>query len=452
MTTLITPTPISGFPEHLPEIRMIEQKLLDTIRRNYELAWFASIETPAVERTEVLTSKWADDKEIYSVGRLLEEDGNKEDKLALHFDLTVPMARYVAQKYNDLTFPFRRYAIQKVWRGERAQGWRYKEFYQADIDIIGDETLPISADVEILTTINNVLSDLDIGKYTIHINNRKIIIGFVKSLWVDESLVWEVIRIIDKMPKIGELEVRKSLWKKLELSPEIIDRAIEFCQIAQKGNTAVLIYLDSINHPEVQDGLTELKKVYEQATSLGMSDETIMLDPSIARWLGYYTGTIYETLLDGHEWLGSICSGGRYDNLASYFTERKLPGVGVSIGVSRLLSRLIQTGKYNTNRQTPSEVLVTKLQSNYESQYLSILGELRKAGIPSEIYLDGSVKIGKQLGYANKKWIPYAIIAGEDEFSKWEVQLKHMYTGDKEQVSISNIANRVKELLAQPIK
>lgn len=449
MANIITPQSISGFPEHLPEVRMVEQKLLDIIRKNYELAGFVNIETPAVERTEVLVSKWANDKEIYTVWRLHAEDEKKEDKLALHFDLTVPMARYVAQHYSDLTFPFRRYQIQKVWRGERAQGWRYREFYQADIDIIGDGDLPISADVEVLTTINNTLSDLDIGQYTIRVNNRKVIVGFVKSLWIeDDDEIMEVIKIIDKIQKIWELEVGK-LLSKMGISEWNIDKVTEFCNVSKQGGEKVLEYLRWIDHEEVQNGLSELETVYRQALLLGMDPKHIMLDPSIARGLGYYTGTIYETFLDGHEWLGSICSGGRYDNLASYFTEKKLPWVGVSIGVSRLLSRLVQMEKFNTNIQTPSQVLVTRLQSEYEAVYLQILGDLRKTGIPSEIYLGENVKIGKQLGYANKKWIPYAIVAGGDEISTGEVQLKHMNTGDKEQVVIENISGRIKELLAQ---
>lgn len=449
MTNIITPQSISGFPEHLPETRIVEQKLLDTIRKNYELAGFANIETPAVERTEVLASKWADDKEIYTIWRLHAEEGAQEDKLALHFDLTVPMARYVAQHYNDLTFPFRRYQIQKVWRGERAQSGRYREFYQADIDIIGDEKLPLSADTEVLTTINNVLSDLNIGEYTIRVNNRKVIIGFVKSLWIDDDKkIADVINVIDKMPKIGEQEVRKSLAN-LELDNKWIERVIEFCNASKWGSEAVLQYLKSIQNEELQIWLSELEAVYKTWVTLGIDPEKLVLDPAIARWLGYYTGMICETFLNGYERLGSICSWGRYDNLASHFTDKKLPGVGVSIGVSRLLSRLLQMERFNTGAQTPSKVLVTRLQEEYEDTYLWLVRDLRQWGIPSEVYLDGSVKIGKQLGYANKKGIPYAIVAWDDEISQWEVQLKHMYTGDREQVAIENIVSRVKELLSQ---
>lgn len=445
MNNIITPTPISGFPEHLPEIRMIEQKLLDTIRSNYELAGFSSIETSAVERIEVLTSKWADDREIYTVGRLHEEWG-KEAELWLHFDLTVPMARYVAQNYEQLTFPFRRYQIQKVWRGERAQSGRYREFYQADIDIIGDEALSIGADVEILTTIDNVLSDLNIGSYQIHLNNKKIIQWFIESLGIeDQQKIWMITRIMDKVTKVWENETRKSLES--HLSSDRIESVIQFCKITKEGNEAVLDFLTSIDHPLVAEWLSELRQVYSQSQQLGMDRNKIILDPGIARGLGYYTGTIYETFLVGHEWLGSICSGGRYENLASYFTEKKLPGVWVSIGVSRLLSRLLTLEKFNINTQTPSKVLVTRLQEEYSATYLKILWELRKANIPSEFYLQEGEKIGKQLGYANKKWIPYTIIAGEDELSKNEVQLKHMRTGDKEQISLSNIVNRIQSLL-----
>lgn len=445
MNNIITPSAISGFPEHLPEVRIVEQKLLDTIRNNYELAGFSPIETSAVERIEVLTSKWADDREIYTVGRLHEE-WNKEAELWLHFDLTVPMARYVAQNYEQLTFPFRRYQIQKVWRWERAQSGRYREFYQADIDIIGDGELSIGADVEILTTIDNVLSDLNIGSYQIHLNNKKIIQWFVESLQiVNPSDIFAITRIIDKVPKVGENETRVSLVQ--YLSEEKIERVLQFCKIAKMGNEAVLEFLSSIDHPLVAEWLMELRQVYIQSQQLGMNPNKIILDPGIARGLGYYTGTIYETFLVGHEWLGSICSGGRYENLASYFTEKKLPGVGVSIGVSRLLSRLLTLEKFNTTAQTSSKVLVTRLQEEYSAIYLKILWELRKANIPSEFYLQENEKIGKQLGYANKKWIPYTIIAGDDELSKNEVQLKHMHTGDKEQIPLNNIVNHVQSLL-----
>ncbi len=447
--TIITPRPISWFPEHSPENRRIELELLDNIRRGYELAGFTNIETPAVERTEVLISKGADDKEIYTLWRLNAEDWEKDDRLALHFDLTVPMARYVAQRYNDLTFPFRRYQIQKVWRWERAQWGRYREFYQADIDIVGDGKLPLSADVEVLTTIDNVLSWLNIWDYTIRLNNRKIIVGFIQSLGIqDDQMVSQVTRIIDKMPKVWELEVRKLLWN-LGIEGEVNDDIVAFCLMASQWNESVLEYLSKINFPEVQAGVAELQEVYNQAKMLWMDEKRITLDPSIARWLWYYTGTIYETFLKGHEWLGSICSGGRYDNLASYFTDKKLPWVWVSIGVSRLLTRLLEQEKLNTKIQSPSKVLVTRLQERYAETYLRILWELRKSGIPSELYLGDGVKIGKQLGYANKKWIPYAIVAGEDEISQNKVQLKHMYTGDREQVSIDQVMDRVKVLLSQ---
>lgn len=449
MTDIITPRTISGFPEHSPENRRIELELLDKIRQWYELAGFTNIETPAVERTEVLTSKGAEDKEIYTLSRLQAEQWEKDDKLALHFDLTVPMARYVAQRYNELTFPFRRYQIQKVWRWERPQGGRYREFYQADIDIVWDGNLPLSADVEVLTTIDNVLSWLNIWDYTIRLNNRKIIIGFIKSLGIqDERKVSQVTRIIDKMTKIWELEVRNLLWN-LDIHEDVCNKIIEFCRITHTWNEWTLEYLKQLNSPDIENWVSELEEVYSQAKMLWMDMKKVAIDPSIARWLGYYTGTIYETFLSGHEGLWSICSGWRYDNLASYFTDKKLPWVGVSIWVSRLFTRLLEIEKLNTKIQSPSKVLVTRLQEKYLSEYLHILWELRKSWIPSELYLDGTVKIGKQIGYANRKWIPYAIVAGESEIEQNEVQLKHMYTGDKEQVSIKQISQRVKELLAQ---
>ena len=447
-TTIIPPAPLSGFPELLPEIRIVENKILDTIRKNYELAGFASIETSAVERIEVLTSKWADDREIFTVGRLSMDPNEQETKLGLRFDLTVPMARYVVQNYSKLTFPFRRYQIQKSYRWERAQAGRYREFYQADIDIIGDGKLPLSADVEILTTIDKVLQDLSIWAYKIRINNKKILEGFVRSLGeMNTEKQSSILRIIDKSMKVDEAELRNMLSEYLE--EKGINEVIQFVNISKSGNTSVLKYLENMSNPRIQEWLTELKTVYEQALSLGMSPETIVLDPAIARWLGYYTGTIYETFLVGNESLGSICSGGRYENLASYFTEKKLPWVGVSIGVSRLLSKLITMEKFDTKSQTPSRVLVTKLQKENGNIYLKILGDLRKAGIPSELFLEDDVSIGKQLSYADKKWIPYAIIIGEDELNREEVQLKNMTTGEKQQIPLSEIISALTAVLSK---
>ena len=445
-TTIIQPLPLSGFPELLPEVRIIENKLLDTIRKNYELAGFASIETSAVERLEILISKWADDREIFTVGRLSQDADEQNTKLGLRFDLTVPMARYVVQNYSQLTFPFRRYQIQKSYRWERAQAGRYREFYQADIDIIGDGELPLSADVEILTTIDNVLADLNIGEYTIRINNKKILSWFVDSLWcttVDNRA--SIIRIIDKAPKITEEELIVLLTEFLD--DRRIRLVIQFVSVSQLGNNSVLKYLETIDNPLVQEWVGELKTVYEQSLLLGIDTNRIVLDPGIARWLGYYTGTIYETFLVGNESLWSICSGGRYDNLASYFTDRKLPGVGVSIGVSRLLSRLLSIQDIDTRSQTPSRVLVTKLDEKYSSVYLEVLRDLRQEGIPSELYLGEGVNIRKQLTYADKKGIPYAIIIWEDEMVRGEAQIKSLFTGQKEQIPLNLLTARILELL-----
>lgn len=445
-TTIIPPAPLSGFPELLPEIRIVENRLLDTIRKNYELAGFASIETSAVERLEILTSKWADDREIFTVWRLSQDADEQDAKLGLRFDLTVPMARYVVQNYDRLTFPFRRYQIQKSYRWERAQAGRYREFYQADIDIIGDGKLTLSADTEILTTIDNVLSDLDIGPYVIRINNKKILTWFVDSLpgATPENRA-AIIRTIDKAPKISKEELVDMLAEYLEESA--IRQVIEFVNISKMGNNAVLEYLGTLENDLVQEWLGELQTVYGQSILLGIDSDRIALDPGIARWLGYYTGTIYETFLVGNESLGSICSGGRYENLASYFTDRKLPGVGVSIGVSRLLSRLLTIQDMDTRSQTPSRVLVTKMDESNSATYLKLLRDLRKSGIPSELYLGDGVSIGKQLSYADRKWIPYAVIVWEDEMARGEAQIKSLFTGEKEQIPLESLVDRILELL-----
>jgi len=406
------------------------------------------------------------------------ECGNHQER----FDLTVPATRYAIEHFSDLVFPFRRYQIQKVYRGERPQDGKFNEFYQADIDIFGNDTIPISADVEILTTINYVLWDLDIGWYTIHLNNKRVWVWLLQNLGIDNNEKQNVIlSIVDKSPKVWKDITEQSLFEaiapensqkiireltidgKVPKTQEILDELrstkeivlqsairdiLELTFSSGKNPEKIIESLRTIDNKTLQVWLQELDIVYSQALALWVPKERLIIDRATIRGLNYYTGTIYETFLDWEEWLGSICSGGRYDDLASLFSKNKrLPWVGVSIWVSRLLSRLLKKGKYTTVVKTPSKVLVTRLQKEYEIIYLWILGELRKAWIPSELYLESDAKLGKQIWYADKKWIPYAIIAGEDEISKGEVQLKHMYTWDKEQISIEHISKRVKELL-----
>ena len=419
---VIAPQNISGFPEFLPEEQIVANRLMDIIRRNYERAGFTPIETPAVERLDILTSKGADDREIYGIHRI---NGSAEDAdLGLHFDLTVPLARYTVEHFADLTFPFRRYQIQKAWRGERAQAGRAREFYQADIDIIGDGKLSIFADVEILGVIHGVLSDLDIGDYRMRINNRKILMGFLESLDIPSKIQSGVARIIDKRMKISADDLSRELAGILGRAD--VTRVLDYIAVSQTSNSEILTYLATFTHSTIVEGLSELQTVYQGALDLGVTESHLVLDPTIVRGLGYYTGTVYETFLVGHEGFGSICSGGRYENLASYFTTRTLPGVGVSIGVTRLLDYLFSSKKVTTDRKTPSELLITRHDDRYLSDYLALVREARAAGINTEIYLDGAVKFGKQIAYADRKGIPYVLVMGEDEQAKGIIQIKDM--------------------------
>ena len=454
---IITPSALSGMPEMKPEEQLILENIFSQIRTGFELHGFAPLDTHIMEDMRILEAKkWSNilysalksgrgisaSKELDQINK-----SNEKQQLWLRFDLTVPATRYVVENFSDLTFPFRRYQIQKVYRGERPGSNRFNEFYQADIDIFGNGKLPISADVEVLSTMNTVLSELKIWGYTIHLFNRRIWDGFLGALWVDDGLSGNVLAIADDFPKVGKEKTVAEL--KTLVSEEIALKIVWL--IEQRWVEAVTAYLAQVENAEVSQWLIELNQVYKKTLQSWVSGNNLIVDAATIRWLDYYTGSVYETFLNGEESAGSVCSGGRFDNLAENFTTKTIPGVGMSIGVTRLFKKMLDLWKYDLSIKTPSKVLVTRLQEQFEGQYLGILGNLRAAWIPSELYLDENTKLGKQLGYADDKWIPYAIVAGEDEFSRWEVQLKHMYTGNKEQVTIVDIANRVKELL-QSIK
>ena len=454
---IITPSALSGMPEMKPEEQLILENIFSQIRTGFELHGFAPLDTHIMEDMRILEAKkWSNilysalksgrgisaSKELDQINK-----SNEKQQLWLRFDLTVPATRYVVENFSGLTFPFRRYQIQKVYRGERPGSNRFNEFYQADIDIFGNGKLPISADVEVLSTMNTVLSELKIWGYTIHLFNRRIWDGFLGALWVDDGLSGNVLAIADDFPKVGKEKTVAEL--KTLVSEEIALKIVWL--IEQRWVEAVTAYLAQVENAEVSQWLIELNQVYKKTLQSWVSGNNLIVDAATIRWLDYYTGSVYETFLNGEESAGSVCSGGRFDNLAENFTTKTIPGVGMSIGVTRLFKKMLDLWKYDLSIKTPSKVLVTRLQEQFEGQYLGILGNLRAAWIPSELYLDENTKLGKQLGYADDKWIPYAIVAGEDEFSRWEVQLKHMYTGNKEQVTIVDIANRVKELL-QSIK
>jgi len=443
--TKAKPTVMSGFPEWLPEIKILENQILQIIRTNYELFGFVPIETPAVERIETLTSKGGNEKEIYSLSRLAAEEGaDPTTEFALHFDLTVPLARYVAQHYSGLVFPFRRYQIQKVWRGERPQSGRFREFYQCDIDVIGDGELSLMTDAEIPSIIFRIFKKMKIGHFVIRINNRKILQGLFLHYGLKDKEIISVMRIIDKLEKIGTKRVFEEIKSITSMPDEKINELIDFISMEYTNNDILAkLELMKFNDLFIQ-GAQELISVFRAVKALGVPDEYLAIDIRIARGLDYYTGTIYETVLLDYPGIGSICSGGRYDNLASHFTDKKLPGVGISIGITRLLSRLIEAKILQPESATVADVLVTVMDEKKLSDYLALATTLREEGINTEVYLETS-PFKAQMKYANRKKFKYVIIAGEDEFAKNCFIVKNMITGDQKIGKIPEVIEIIKQ-------
>lgn len=425
---IVKPQPLSGFPEWLPEEKLVEERFLATIRRNFVRYGFAPIETPAVERKEVLQAKGVEAKEIYALSRLAAEQdgGDPATEMALHFDLTVPLARYVAQHFGRLTFPFRRYQIQKVWRGERPQAGRFREFYQCDIDVIGNGILGLLADAEIPSVIAAIFTELAIGRFKIRINNRKVLQGLLQAEGVAEDRLAATLRAIDGLEKVGRDKVAAALADQVGLDGAAVQRLLDRIT----GAVALDDLARSVDNPLLAAGIDELRGVADGLDALGVDPDVWEIDLSIARGLDYYTGTVYETRLEDHPEVGSVCSGGRYDNLASTFTRQTLPGVGISIGLTRMLSRLFDAGIVTPGAQTPAPVLVTVMDQAYLADCLAVAGELRRADIATEVFTDAK-KLGQQLKYADQKGFSLVVILGEDEVEHDRVQLKHLDTGEQ---------------------
>lgn len=378
---IVKPSTLPGFIEWLPADQIAFNKMMDIIRKNYEKYGFIPVDTPVIEKSEVLLAKGGGEteKQIYRF--------NKGDSdLSLRFDLTVPLARFVAQHMNELTFPFRRYQIGKVYRGERNQKGRFREFYQCDIDIIGNGKLNIINDAEIPSIIYSTFTDLGFNSFTIHINNRKILNGFFDAIGVKDKV--ETLRIVDKLDKIG-IDAVKSELKDLGLTYDAVNRIEEFINI--KGtNDEILESLKKLNieNEEFCLGVEEISKVVYYIRQFGVPDKNFVIDLKIARGLDYYTGTVYETILNDYPGIGSVCSGGRYDNLAEYYTTQKLPGVGISIGLSRLFYQLKEANFFKENTSsTLTKVLVVPMDENI-AYSIGISNELKKAGIITEVYFE----------------------------------------------------------------
>lgn len=440
---MIKPTPISGFPEWLPAQRLIEQRYIDTIRRVYELHGYTSVETPAVERVKVLEAKGEVDKEIYGIGRIQGEPP-KDWEMALHFDLTVPFARYVGQNYGNLNFPFKRYQIQKVWRGERPQEGRFREFYQADIDVIGEDTLPLQFDAEMPAIIHEVFQKLNI-RAQIRVNNRKLLKGYYAASNVADELIIPALREVDKLEKIGADGVRQTLHK-LGLEDATIDQCLAFANL--KGERlGVLEQARALGQglPEgegrlmFEQGIAEMELLARELDYI--PTENLVFDLGIVRGLDYYTGTIYETCLPDYPMLGSICSGGRYDNLASEFINRKLPGVGISIGLSRLLAHLFKCGSETSKRSCPTQYLITWPEEGMRLACLTIARYLRQHNIAAEVFHEPQA-LKKQVRYADRRGIPAVIFPHLWTPEEQLVEVKNLSDGTQQTLPLSNLVSQ----------
>ncbi len=432
----VEPRTLPGFMELLPQEQIIFNQIKEKIQKSYEKFGFLPLDTPVIEDSNVLLAKAGGEteKQIYRF--------NKGDNdLSLRFDLTVPLSKYVAKNYNDLSFPFRRYQIGKVYRGERPQKGRFREFYQCDIDIIGDGELSNLNDAELPAVIYNTFKEMGFEKFTICINNRKILNGLFSSLELKDKST-EILRIIDKLEKIGKEAVIEEL-QKLNVENESIEKIMNFIEI--QGNTDEKLYgLDKLNIKDdiFQEGLKDLKEVIKYIRLFNVPDTNFKIDLTIARGLDYYTGTVYETFLDDYRKLGSVCSGGRYDNLAEYYTNRKLPGVGISIGLTRFFDQIYDLGLIKADKKSISEVLVVSMSEDLEYA-TKVANVLRKNGINTQMYLENK-KIKAKFKYADKLQVPYTIVLGEDEEKNNIVTLKDMQTGEQQQISLEEVIKIIK--------
>ena len=433
----VEPRTLPGFMELLPNEQILFNKMKETIQKTYEQYGFLPLDTPIIEDAKVLLAKAGGEteKQVY---RFTKGDND----LALRFDLTVPLAKYVSQYYNKLSFPFKRYQIGKVYRGEKPQRGRYREFYQCDVDIIGDGKLSILNDAEIPSIIYNTFKNLGFDDFTVCINNRKILNGLFSSINLSDSSE-EILRIIDKIEKIGSNEVKEQLLE-LVKDAKKVDIIMKFIKI--EGDTESK--LEQLDNLCIKDeifllGLKELKEVLKYIKLFNVPDNYYTVDLTIARGLDYYTGTVYETFLNKYRNLGSICSGGRYDNLAEFYTDKKLPGVGLSIGLSRLFFQLEDNNIINADNETIADVMVVSIDNNYETE-IKIATNLRNAGINVQTITE-DMKLKNKLKYANKLKIKYLIIVGEDEIKAGKVTLKDMITGEQKLVKFEDIINNIKK-------
>jgi len=426
---VVKAAPISGFPEWLPEVRAVELRWLDVIRRAFERYGFCSIETPSVESLDVLMAKGETSQEVYTIGRVQSDPDDESDaRLGLHFDLTVPFARYVAQHFNDLDFPFKRYQIQRVWRGERPQEGRYREFTQCDIDVINPDQVPVQYDAELPRVIGEILTELKLPAWSINVNNRKVLQGFYEGLGISDPIA--VIRVADRIDKVGPQGVRELLVERVGLDQRQADACLALAEI--RGTDATVI--DRVTALGVRSellttGLDELAFVLSELSD--RPSGSIVADLSIARGLVYYTGTVYEGKFRDWPTYGSICSGGRYENLAGAFTRRQLPGIGMSIGLTRILGKLIAEGRLEAGAKCPTDVLVVIPSDERRGDAAATGAQLRGNGANVEVYHQPD-KLAKQLRYASRKGIPFVWFPPFEDGRPHEV--KDMIAGQQDVV------------------
>ena len=439
----IKPRTLSGFMELLPQQQMQMDRIMETVRSVYALYGFTALDTPIIEASEVLLAKRGGEteKQIY---RFTKGDSD----LSLRFDLTVPLAKYVALHYSELSFPFRRFQVGKVYRGERAQRGRFREFYQADIDVIGDESLDIANDAEIPAIIYTLFSRLGLKRFQIRINNRKILNGFYAILGLSEKS-GDIMRTVDKIEKIGADMVRAILVDDYAISDEAAGEVLRF--IAIRGtNAEVLAALEQYRGKNelFDEGLNELSTVVRYLGGFGVPEENFAVDLTIARGLDYYTGTVYETTLLDHPEIGSVCSGGRYDNLAEYYTSKQLPGVGISIGLTRLFYVLGEQGMLNPDVPTaPADALILPMTEDI-SAAVALATQLRAAGLRTQLYTEPK-KFKARMNYADRLGVPFVLFLGDDEIKDGVVSVKNMKSGEQVKVSPAEAIELVRAFVAR---
>ena len=442
----MTPRTLSGFMELLPQPQQQMERMMQILRETYALYGFTPLDTPIIEASEVLLAKGGGEteKQIY---RFQKGDAD----LALRFDLTVPLAKYVALHGGELSFPFRRYQIGKVYRGERAQRGRFREFYQADIDVIGDGKLDITNEAEIPSIIYQTFTRLGLKRFQIRVNNRKILNGFYAMLGLTEQS-GAIMRTVDKLDKIGPDKVRELLLSDCGLREDQAAEILKFIAITG-SNAQVLAALEGYagRHELFDQGLSELKTVTAYLADFGVPEENFAVDLTIARGLDYYTGTVYETTLLDHPEIGSVCSGGRYDNLAEYYTDRQLPGVGISIGLTRLFYVLGEQGMLNPDLPTaPADVLVLPMTEDL-APAISLSTRLRGAGVRTQLYTEQK-KFKAKMNYADKIGVPYVIFLGDDEITAGVVACKDMKTGEQTKLPFAETLDLIRSGLAEKNK